>query len=195
MGNLLSAAARLPQRLRPLALQDRFHLADGRQVLLRPIEPQDAEAEQAFVRRLSLASRQRRFHIGIRELAPQMLREFTEVDQRRHVAIVAQVCGPHAPLLVADARYVRNDDDADAEFAIAVADDWQGQGLGTRLLHRLARLACHAGVHRLYGEVLHGNEPMIAMLRREGARLATLPGDARLVLATIDPALLAASTP
>jgi acetyltransferase len=191
MAGLLCPAAPVPERLRYFALQDRFQLADGRHVFVRPIEPGDAEAEQAFVRRLSLVSRQRRFHIGIRELAPQTLRQFTEVDQRRHVAIVAQAFGRETPLIVADARYVRNDDDDDAEFAIAVADDWQGQGLGTGLLRRLAQEARRANVRRLYGEVLHGNEPMIAMLKREGARLATLPGDARLLRATLDPALLA----
>src|SRR5205814_7875087 len=74
----------------PSALIDRLLLADGRSVVMRPVLPQDAQAEQLFVRGLSATSRVLRFHIGIRELAPDMLRALTDIDQRRHVAIVAQ---------------------------------------------------------------------------------------------------------
>lgn len=51
---------------------DRLWLDDGRSVVLQPVGPQDAEAEQGFVRALSPASRVRRFHFGMRELARMM---------------------------------------------------------------------------------------------------------------------------
>lgn len=73
----------------PVALIDRLHLADGRSVLVRPVLPQDAGALQEFVRRLSLASRYRRFHMGVRELPPAVLRAFTEVDYATHLGLVA----------------------------------------------------------------------------------------------------------
>jgi GNAT superfamily N-acetyltransferase len=168
----------------PSTLIDRLVLDDGRSVVVRPVLPQDADAEQLFVRGLSPSSRLRRFHIGIRELAPDLLRALTDIDQRRHVAIVAQRDDDaDEPAIVADARYVLQDDSSEAEFAIAVADDWQGVGLGRMLIQRLMLHARRHGVTRLVGDVLHDNARMIAMVRQSGGRLVRHPGDPTLTQA------------
>jgi acetyltransferase len=83
--------------------------------------------------------------------------------------------------MVGEARYVRRDDPAEAEFAIAVDDSRRGSGLAGELLHELVRYARHAGVERLEGEVLAGNEAMIAFAAQEGFHLLPHFEDARLV--------------
>ncbi len=163
-------------------------LADGRRLWVRPVAPQDAPAEQAFVRALSPASRYRRFHVGLRELPASTLAQMTQVDQRAHVAFVAESEGT----IVADLRYVRRGDGT-AEFALAVADDWQRQGIGYRLLSRLARhAACH-GVRTLVGEVLADNAPMIRLLQSRGAHFALREDEPGLLEAALP--LRAASLP
>lgn len=151
----------------PSALIDRLRLDDGRVVIVRPVLAFDAAAEQDFVRSLSPATRLRRFHFGLRELPPSMLRAMTEVDHEDHVAIVAEALGNDDDTrIVADARYVRASGHGrcdEAEFAIAVADDWQGVGLGRELMQRLARHAARRGVQRLVGDVLPGNRAMFAV--------------------------------
>ncbi len=175
-----------PHRVRlPAPPDDRLELNDGRRVSLRPLTPQDADAEQHFVRSLSTASRVRRFHIGIRELSPETLRALTQIDQRRHVALVAQPEDDPA-LIVADARYVLLDDSDEAEFAIAVADEWQGAGLGGQLVQRLLEHARRHGVRALFGDVLHDNHRMIAMVREAGGRFVRHPGDATLTRARFE---------
>lgn len=160
---------------------DEIDLLDGRRVHVAPVRPQDADAERDFVGALSMTSRYRRFHFGLRELTPEASRAMTEIDQHHHVALVARPLGDTgetpAPI-VADARYVMRADSADAEFAIAVADDWQGAGLGRALLARLSAHAREQGVRRLYGDVLWGNPGMLALVRSMGAQLSRLPGDA-----------------
>jgi GNAT superfamily N-acetyltransferase len=167
--------------------EPRIELSDGRSVLLMPVRPADSEAERDFVGALSMASRYRRFHFGIRELTPEASRAMTEIDQYHHVAFVARpadaVAGAHAATIVADARYVVRADSADAEFAIAVADAWQGAGLGRELLLRLAAHARAHSVRRLFGDVLWGNGPMLGLVRKLGATLARRPGDATVVRA------------
>lgn len=171
----------------PSALIDRIPLADGRRVTLRPVLPQDFEAEERFVAGLSRETRQRRFHIGIHTLPEPMLRAFTEVDFRTHVALVAEAgYDVEAPILVADARYVVHDDGANAEFAIAVADDWQGVGLGRQLLMRLGDYARRSGLQQLCGDVLRGNTPMIELVRSLGGRVRTHPEDVLLMRACFD---------
>ena len=135
---------------------DRMTLRDGREVVVRPVLGGDAQAEQAFVRALSVESRRKRFHVALNELSPALLRQMTEVDQVGHVAFVAAACADDdAPKIVADARYVHDGDET--HFAIVVADAWQGVGLGRALLQRLLRHAARRGVTRLVGDILADN--------------------------------------
>ena len=167
----------------PSRRDDQIELNDGRRVVLAPVHPQDAPAERAFVGALSLTSRYRRFHFGLRELSPEASRAMTEIDQHHHVAFVARPSDDATAAIVADARYVLRADSADAEFAIAVADEWQGAGLGRALLQRLAAHARQQGVRRLFGDVLWGNPAMLALLRGLGAQLRRNPGDSTVVRA------------
>jgi RimJ/RimL family protein N-acetyltransferase len=176
-----SLLASLFGRPRPTPGGRCVELSDGRRVEVDPVSPQDASAERAFVNALSLQSRYRRFHFGLRELSPEQARAMTEIDQHHHVAFVARPEGAEA--IVADARYVLRADSADAEFAVAIADDWQGAGLGRELLVRLAEHARAHGVRRLFGDVLWGNTAMIALARDLGAQLQRSAGDSTVVRA------------
>lgn len=148
----------------PSQLIDRLRLKDGRVVTVRPVLPQDVEAERGLHEAMSPHSRRMRFHGAVNKLPAAILQAMTSVDHSRHVALVAEVgCHDGATRLVADARYVRGEGEA-AEFAIAVADDWQGVGLGRALLKSLARHARQQGVRQLDGTVLADNAPMLAML-------------------------------
>jgi acetyltransferase len=170
----LRVAAAVPQ-LAPggAAAPDILRLPGGRAVLLRAITAADAAAEQRFVGALSLDSRHKRFHVGLHQLTPELLRRMTDVDQQRHVALVAQEVGGDEsaqPRLVADARYVLPDGQTDeAEFAIAVADDWQSLGLGRTLMARLAAHAKRQGLRALFGDVLVQNRRMLVLMRGLGA--------------------------
>lgn len=185
-----AALAATPWRF-PSALIDRLRLADGRDVVVRPVLAFDAAAEQDFVRALSAGSRRRRFHVGLRELPPALLRAMTEVDHDAHVAIVAEAIGDDdEATIVADARYVRGPT-ADlgrneAEFAIAVADAWQGAGLGRALMQRLARHAARHGVTRLVGDVLPGNAPMFAVANALCGRLVASPNGPGVIRTAFD---------
>jgi GNAT superfamily N-acetyltransferase len=114
-----------------------------------------------------------------------LLKLLTDVDQRLHRAWVVEADEPGRPV-IADARYVRGPaQPATAEFALAVADDWQGRGLGRRLVAHLAREARRQGVQRLYGEVLAENRRMLALMREFGARLQAHPDGPLLVRAVL----------
>lgn len=139
---------------------------------VRPIRAADAPAAQAFVRALSLESRRARFHIGIHELGPALLRALTDVDPRVHVALVAETPGGE---IVADARYIVGPRDCSAEFALAVADERQRQGLGSALLRQLIARARAQGLVQLWGDVLMTNAAMIGFVRRAGGRFEASP--------------------
>jgi acetyltransferase len=180
-----AAIASAPYRIHryPSVLIDRVVLVDGRAVMVRPILPQDAQAEQDFVASLSPSTRRRRFHLAVNALPESLLRDFTEIDYRSHLALVAEAPGDDEdePILVADARYVVREDAVTADFAVVVADPWQGIGLGQELMRRLARHARRHGITHLCGDVQAGNESMLALTRKLGGSVAPVAGEASMV--------------
>ena len=187
MSALREPAREAPYRIHryPSLLIDRLTLADARVVTVRPVLPQDADAEQLFVSALSPQSRHRRFHGALKELPERMLQAMTAIDYRDHVALVAESADDQGESrLVADARYVVSEPGR-AEFAIAVADDWQHIGLGRAMLQRLARHACRQGIRQIDGAVMAGNRPMLTLMQGWGAQFRADPEDSRLLIATL----------
>ena len=158
--------------------QEEHVLADGTQVTLRHIRPEDgAELRRGF-ERFSPESRYRRFLTGMSSLSDQMIHYLTCVDGQDHVAIVALT---HPPGSTEDiglgvARFIRSADDPQvAEVAVAVVDDMQHKGLGRLLALTLARAAHERGIERFRGEILEDNLPVRTLLDEVGATVRTLP--------------------
>jgi RimJ/RimL family protein N-acetyltransferase len=175
----VNATLAVPQHSYPVSLIDRLQLPDGRSVIVRPVLPQDAAGQQALVAAMSPDSRRMRFHGAVSQLPASVLRQMTAIDYQRHVALIAEaLVGQDSTELVADARYVlQHDDPSRGEFAVAVADAWQGQGLGRTLLTRLAEHACRHGVQVLDGSVLVGNRAMLGLMQQLGATITPDPDD------------------
>jgi acetyltransferase len=152
----------------PSHLVQRLTLGDGAAVTIRPIRPEDEEFEQEFVRNLSDESRYYRFRETVRELSPRMLSHFTRVDYDRHMALIAVAERDGHEVQIGVARYIADGDRQRCEFAIAIADEWQRKGLGTRLMQALMAAARAAGVREMYGEVLASNHKMLQLTARLG---------------------------
>jgi acetyltransferase len=150
----------------PVELEGELGLRDGTRVRIRPIRPEDAELELAFFAGLSERSRYHRFMQHLPELPPRMLARFTQLDYDRELALVA--LHPQQGNFIAVGRYAPNADGTTAEFALTVADAWQGKGLGSALLEELCRAAREAGYEALYGYILPDNVDMLQLANRLG---------------------------
>jgi GNAT superfamily N-acetyltransferase len=135
---------------------------DGAPIEIRPIRPDDREALADGIRRLSPESRYRRFFAPLEGLTEGQLDYLTDVDHHDHEALVAVEPGTERGIGVA--RFVRSESDPEvAEFAVAVADDWQSRGVGTALIHRLTERAREEGIRRFSGSILEDNRPMLEL--------------------------------
>lgn len=171
----------------PTRLIDVWTLADGRRVTVRPVLPQDAALEQALVRALSPAARYQRFFAPIRELPEGWLRALTQIDYRRHQALIAECFDGDEALPVAEARYIVDADGDEAEFAVVVVDDWQRLGLARRLLGSLIAQAARSGLKRLRGDVLATNRAMLDLAQSLGFRARRHPdGGAQVLRIVLD---------
>jgi GNAT superfamily N-acetyltransferase len=146
---------------------------DGTEVRLRPLCRGERDLVARFFEGLSEESRRRRFLQPLPRLPEAMLRHLTDVDGRRHVALVAEVGGEVAGI----ARFVAlPDEPGAAEVAVTVTDRFQGRGIGRLLLDALGRVAARAGVGALVYLVDPSNRRVLAVLRAMGVRLAYRDG-------------------
>ena len=178
----------------PAHLEHVANLRDGRTARIRPIRPDDAVMEMAFITALSDGARYTRFLSLVRHVTPEMVARFTQIDYDRDLALVAVHDGPDgANAIVGVARYVHESDGRTAEFAIVVADAWQGCGLATILMRDIEHAAREAGIKSLSGFVLRSNGPMRALMDSLGYRIDLIAADGAMCTATKD--LAATSLP
>ncbi len=141
-------------------------MRDGSTVLVRPINPEDEALETRFVDGLSAQSRYQRFLNQMAHLPPLLLARFTHIDYDREMALVA--LAPASGEFIGVARYAPNADVSSAEFALTVADAWQGRGLGHALLEKLIACAGAAGYTALDGIILAANSDMLELVEQLG---------------------------
>ena len=134
-------------------------LRDGSHVHVRSISKFDAAKERAFIEGLSPQSRRFRFLGSINSPSEALIKQLTDLDPTKEVALIALTTDETSPQEVGVARFCIQPD-GNAEVAITVTDAWQGKGLATLLMQRLIAAARERGVHRLYSTDAGNNQAM-----------------------------------
>jgi acetyltransferase len=156
-------------------------LRDGTPIVIRPIRPDDAQREQAFVRELSEQSRYMRFMTTINQLPPKKLAFFTDVDYQRHLALLATIVRDGQEVQIGVARYVADKTPGECEFAVVVADAWQAKGVASRLMRALIEAARDNGYTLIEGLVFATNQKMLELSRGLGFEVQAIPGEGETV--------------
>ncbi|MHB8437692.1 MAG: GNAT family N-acetyltransferase [Acidimicrobiales bacterium] len=147
---------------------DAVVLADGVQLTIRPMRPDDRERYLRAFHRLSTTTLYRRFGGAKRELSDTEVERFLVVDDT-HLVLVATE--PDEGEIVAVARVAPFPDQPGVgDVGIVVGDRWQGRGLGAELLTRLVDSARASGFERLVASSMIDNLPIGTLLRRSGFR-------------------------
>ncbi|MBI2748887.1 MAG: bifunctional acetate--CoA ligase family protein/GNAT family N-acetyltransferase [Burkholderiales bacterium] len=177
----------------PARFEQVWPLPGGGEYSVRPIRPDDAQMLQDLVHSLSPESRYFRFVSSITELPPTMLARFTLIDYDREMALVAvfreRTAGSDGEIteterIVGVSRYITNPDQSSCEFALVVADDFNGKGLGSRLMLSIMDVAREKGLSEIDGLVLANNPGMLKLMRSLGFLVKTYPEDADFKIVT-----------
>jgi acetyltransferase len=185
--------------LSPLAVPSSLHLVigpypqeeeshmlsvDGHPIFIRPVKPEDAPLFTALFKILSPATIYYRFFGVLKELNPEMLARFTQIDYDREIALVAIDEESQTDNILGVARIIGEPDGKTGEFAVLVADVWQGKGVGSNLLQKCLAIAEKQGFKTVHGIVLHENENMLALGKKLGFAIQREPdaGDNELVI-------------
>ncbi|MCB0637724.1 MAG: GNAT family N-acetyltransferase, partial [Lewinella sp.] len=148
-------------------------LPGGLEVILRPIRPEDEPLERAFLSEgSSRESLYFRFFGQVPNIDHSFLTRFTQFDYSREMAIAALVAdGKGSYHMVGVVRIVGELLQQAAEYAIIVADEIQGQGLGTVMTQYIMDIARDMGLRTLHASVLATNKPMIGLFKKLGFKL------------------------
>ncbi len=166
----------------PAQRQATVVLRDGATISVRPIRASDEPGLAQFYSGLSLESRVLRFFAAVAN-ADSQARRMADVDYRSRYGIVALAGSGDA--IVGHAMYVE-EAPRRAELALAIADAFQGRGLGTILLGQLAEAASSAGYDTLEAIVKPENHGMLDLLRESGfpLKVRSQPGEVHAELPT-----------
>ncbi len=165
-----------------------YKLEDGTDVLLRPIRPEDEAMEAEFINGLSEESSRLRFFSTVKNLPHGDLVRFCNIDYDREMAIVAEVKQGGRSREIGVGRLISEPDQRRGEFAVVIADQYQGRGLGRKLLDMIIGMAEDKRLESIYGLILKDNRTMLALCREMGFTLTPEEDVMKAELALIPPA-------
>ena len=165
----------------PAHLQKTITLPNGVNMLIRPIRPEDAHIEEDFVAHLSEKTKYLRFMQSVQKLSHDMLIRFTQIDYDSEMAFVALTTIKSETVELGVTRYTTNPDGQSCEFALVVRDDYQHQGIGSRLLEMLIQHAQSRGLKVMMGEVLAENHGMLDLAKHHGFKAQALADDPAII--------------
>lgn len=159
-----------PERGRPYPVEyESNQVFDGTEVFFRPLRPADERLLRDFFYSLSPDAVFQRFRRPLRELTTAEIQDQCSLDYDTEMAIAGIVREGEGERIVAVARAERDRSSGVAEASIAVAEDFQGRGLGTWLFRHIAEIARTLGAAAVSGTVLANNTRMLNLFHRFGA--------------------------
>ncbi len=157
----------------PEDLEETIKAANGETLTVRPIRPSDEDYIKTMFYEFSEQTKYLRYHGTLKALPHNKLQVFCNVDYDTEMALV--VCRGQAghEEIIGVGRYMTNPGKRSAEMAFVVSDDWQRNGIGTHLFHRLAEIGKQAGLQQFNADVLPENSGMLKIFHRSGMNTET----------------------
>ena len=146
-------------------------LRDGTRVTIRVMRPDDRDRIVAAFAKLEEGTIYTRFFSFLKEIPARALDRIAEIDFVRFAGLVATLGSGADETVIGGATYagsIAADGKRVAEIAFTIQEDYQGQGLATRLLGALVAIARRHGIARFTAEVLARNAAMLAVFERSG---------------------------
>jgi acetyltransferase len=160
----------------PDEFEEHVTTGPGIDIFIRPIRPEDAPLLVELFESLSPRSVYMRFFTPMKRLPSSMVARFTQIDYDREIALVAISNAGGGEKILGVARVISSTNLKQSEFAVAVGDRWQGQGIGAELLKRCLQIARQRQIEKVYGVVLAENRQMLSLGQKLGFKIKRLQG-------------------
>jgi acetyltransferase len=151
-----------------------LRLRDGTEIMLRPVRPEDEPLLFELFGSLSKQTETQRFFSPIKDWTHQMLTRFCNIDYDREIVIVAEVREGQTRTIRGVSSLVVGAGQT-SEFAVLIHDDYQGRGLGWKLIDVLIGIGQEREIEEIHGTVLTDNIRMLALLKKLNFRASKQP--------------------
>jgi acetyltransferase len=149
-------------------------LKNGTPVVIRPIKPEDEALLDELFRAFSEETMRFRFFQVIKELTHETLTRYCNIDYNREIAIVAEPEDSRERRIIGVARLILQPGQRKGEFAVAVGDQWQGLGLGSKLVDQIIKIAKDRRLKSICGDVMTNNAKMLDLCEKKGFRMESV---------------------
>jgi acetyltransferase len=162
---------------------DIFKLKDGPGVIIRPIRPEDEPLMEELFENSSEQTLMLRFFRKTSDISHEELVRYCNIDYDRELSFVAVLPSGQRERLIGEARISKLPDLENAEMAVIVGDQWQGQGIGKALCMHCLKIAKELGIKKMWMEILKGNTKMLYRAEKLGFKQTMFDEDSvRVVL-------------
>ncbi len=158
----------------PSHLESKYTTKSGTKLLIRPIRPSDEDLIKDMFYSFSEKTKYLRYHGTLKAMPHNKVQVFCNVDYDTEMELVAVNGTGGMEEIVGVGRYLTNPAKRAAEMAFVVADEFQRQGLGTYLFHRLIEIGKQEGIKEFHADVLPENAGMLKIFHRSGLNTETL---------------------
>jgi acetyltransferase len=148
-----------------------WFLKDGREVLLRPIKPEDEPMWLEMFQSFSEESIRNRFFQILKDTPHEVRVRYCNIDYDREIAIVAEIVENGKRKILGVSRLNIEADGKNGEIAFIISDYWQGLGLGTKMMDYTLDIAKEMGVENIYAIMLQDNYRALSLTKKMGFNL------------------------
>lgn len=152
--------------LYPFHISTSAEFKGGVKVNFRAIKPSDEEDMRRFFYRFSDQMIFYRFFYLVQTMTHDQMQEYVNVDYTKEISIVGLVGNADNEKIIAEARFIKDEDSNYGELAFLIDEAYQGIGVGTYLFHFLIKLAKNQGLEGFTAEVLPENQPMMKLFQK-----------------------------
>jgi acetyltransferase len=158
----------------PKRYETQWKLKNGQEVLLRPIKPEDEPLWLEMFQSFSEEAIRYRFFQVIKDTPHEVRVRYCNIDYDREIAIVAELSEENRKRILGVGRLSIEPDGKTGELAFIIGDQWQGQGLGTKVVDHVLEIAKEMGVETVYAIMLPDNRRALNLTKKMGFKLERL---------------------
>ncbi|TRO53717.1 GNAT family N-acetyltransferase [Candidatus Bathyarchaeota archaeon] len=158
----------------PKKYETQWKLRNGQEVLLRPIKPEDEPMWLEMFQSFSEEAIRYRFFQLLKDTPHEVRVRYCNIDYDREIAIVAELNEEDHKRILGVGRLSIEPDGKTGELAFIIGDQWQGQGLGTKVVDFVLEIAKEMHVETVYAIMLPDNRRALNLTRKMGFKLEYL---------------------
>lgn len=161
-----------------------WKLKNDTRVLLRPIMPEDEGLFKELFNSFSEETMRFRFFQVIKNISHETLIRYCNLDYDRELAIIAET-STKEKRIVGVGRLIREPGGKCGEFAVVVGDEWQGLGLGDKLMDLIIQIGRDMNLEYIWGFVVSNNHKMLELCAKKGFTMEPLDEDTEKAVFTL----------